>query len=247
MSSRTFICHPRQLADALANAVVIGNGTGRKLPAENSCPHVYLTYQGSEDGHSGVVAVYGAGRHSAGRTIIRLDSPPPATAGTVALSAENAQSLQSVLRSAPCGLTIEAAVTIHDEPVEALTEDEDGNPDVIWVNLVIVKNGETLAELGDSDPEGAWDWIMDLVDGSIESAGDAATRPLAFGMDALKRIANISSDGGIVDLSTTAHDGVTAFAIGSQFRGILGNIDRELYAVGGKHGDGPGLPDHLVA
>src|SRR6185437_15462547 len=154
--STSFFAHPVALADALDNAVIIGNGTGRSLnDNQNSCPVVYLSLG------DGVLYVYGAGRFTMGWTAIEGEGVDEDFTQDVAISVKSAKALQSLLRQPPTGADATAQVIIYDEPTPSVDDDDE----VIWVDVVVSKNGQEIASLGDADPEGKWSKIIDLIDG----------------------------------------------------------------------------------
>lgn len=237
-----FVCHPRPLADALTNAVILGNGTGTALkPNRNSCPYVYLVYQDSDDGDHGVVAVYGSGRYTAGRTLFHLDGQAPGACYIVSLEVAVAKELASKLRQSPIGADVTAAVTIYDQPEVEYTEDGDE----LLVDMAFHKQEECLAELANADAECEWEWTMDIVDKPLASLAQPVEGPLLLTVEDLKRLTSVASDAAAIDFIRTGYPGAIAFKLGTTVSGVIGEVDRNSYVAGGPHGTGNGKPEHL--
>lgn len=237
-----FVCHPKQLADALSNAVILGSGTGTALkPNRNSCPYVYLVYQDSENGDHGVVAVYGSGRFISGRALFHLENQAPGAAYVISMEPAVAKELASKLRAAPAGAEVTAAVSIYEEPRVDYTEEGDET----LIDFAIVKQETTLAEMANADNECTWEWSMDIVDKPLSALEHPVDGPLLLTMEDLKRLSSISTDAAVIDFIKTAYPGVIAFKAGSSVVGVVGEIDRGLYTAGGGWGTGNGKPEHL--
>lgn len=223
--STSFFCHPLALADALDNAIIIGNGTGRTLnDNQNSCPVVYLTVD------RGALYVYGAGRFTMGRTLVDIEADELESA-EVALSVKSSKELQSLLREPPAGMDATAQVVIYEEPVPT-GGDEDEEP--VWVDMVVSKNGKEIAALGDSDPEGRWSRIVDVVDARLYAAGAPKAGPMALTVEDVKRLSSLRHKSKVIDFANTDVEGVTAFRAGPFTQGIVGEINREKFlSLGG--------------
>jgi hypothetical protein len=224
----TLSVSPLELADALYNAVELAKDT----PPLRGCPHVLICYQGDEDGRLGVVLVYGISRHIGGRTIIRLDTAAPEDRAAVVISRDHANEIQSALRGYGRGKSTRVAVRISEEGFDTVQFSEDGEPEVLTKNLSIQKEGEEpLAELADSDPLREYDEYFDLIDFYLVGSGAQLAGPTAFTFEAVKRVTNLKGlDAKVMDLAQTAHPRIIAIAAGPNFRGILGELDREGYA-----------------
>jgi len=235
LSDLSFGVRPIELADALYNAVELAGDHGGKP----GCPHVLIAYQGDAEGILGVVTVYGVSRLIGGRTTILLDTQAPEDHAAVCIDRDKAQELQSALRGYGRAKSTRVGVRISDDGFDVVDFDEDGNPVVVTVNLVVSKDDEEIAALADSDPEGKFSGHFDLVDDSV-SLGPLAG-PAAFLFEAVKRVTALKGlEAKVMDLGATGKDHVVAIAAGPHFRGILGEIDRDIYA-------GDGLRDgHLL-
>jgi hypothetical protein len=233
-TSTTLFCHPGDLADALDNAVIIGNGTGRSLnDNQNSCPVVYLVVD------QGELHVYGAGRFTMGRTEVPIElnaDPHESATAEVAISVKSAKTLQSMLRQAPCGADASASVVIYDEPVPTVGEDGD-EEEPIWVDVLISKNGKEIAALGDADPDGKWPKIIDVVDARLRAAENAGRRregPIALTVENVNRLSSLRHKSRVIDFTNTDVEGVLAYKAGPLTMGIVGEISREKFlALGG--------------
>lgn len=247
MAEVNLAIHPKTLADGLANAFTCGK---ERSKAVKPCPTVLLAYE--EDAAGPALFIYGMGRYIGGRTRVPIEGSAAGVFPSVSVSRENADALQSMLRKAGSGAngapvkgdTI--SVVISDEPKQIEGFDETGAPVQKYVNLVVATSTGSLAELSDADPEGKFDTFWDFVDRMIRGEVDHGAERMAFVVDVITRLKDMKTDGPVLDLKRTGHDRVAAVAIGSNFRGVVGNVGREVYAEGGPWKDGPGLPEHLL-
>lgn len=235
------IIHPKTLADGLANAFTVGK---EKIKAVKACPHVFIAYDEPESGPA--FYVYGMGRYVAGRTVVPTGTEATGAFASVSVTRENADLLQSMLRKGGTKKTDSVSVTISDEPKLITSHDEMGQPIQKYVNLIITGENGNMAELTDADPEGNSEGCWDFVDEKIKEEPEPGAERMAFVSEVIARLKDIKADGPVIDLKKTSHDRITAVAIGSTFRGVMGNVGRELYAEGGPWGDGPGKPEHLL-
>lgn len=228
MSELEFGVTPLALADALYNAVELA----KDIPPKPGCPHVLICYQACEDDKLGIVLVYGVSRLVGGRTAIRLDTRAPEGHVSVAISREHASEIQSALRGFGRAKSARVIVRISEEGFEAVDLDDEGEPFVRIVNFSIHKEGQDpLVELADSDPEGVYERHFDLVDDYLLESGGQLSGPTAFSFEAVKRVASLKGlETRVMDLAQTVHPHVVAIAAGPNFRGILGDLDREIYA-----------------
>lgn len=241
MGEINVIIHPKTLADGLANAFICGK---ERIKAVRPCPHVLVAYQESEEGPA--FYVYGMGRYIGGRTRVPIEAEATGAFASVSLTRENADTLQSMLRKAGTKKTDSVSVMISDEPKLITSYDEQGVPVQKYVNLVIASDAGVMAELTDADPEGKSDPFWEFVDDMIKADVDTGAGRMAFLTEILGRLKDVKADGPVLDVKRTSHDRITAVAIGSSFRGVLGDVGREVYAEGGPWKDGPGRPEHLL-
>lgn len=235
----SFAIHPVDLADVLHNSVEISK-EAKGIP---NVPHVMLAYEPGAE--AGVVLGYGVGRYAGGRTAARLEGLPATESASVCIERDVAAALQSQVRKIKGGKAARAHVTIYPEPTTITVKNEYGQEEQSTVNLVVTAGEDTLADLLDSDPDGTWDTAFDLLDDLLSAGVTPLDTPVAFSTDVFSRLGKIRADGPAIDLRRTKHERIVGVAIGSGFRGIIGDVDRETFAVGGPWGDGPGSPDHL--
>jgi len=222
----SFGVRPIELADALYNAVELAADHGGKP----GCPHVLISYQPAPDGVVGAVAVYGVSRLIGGRTTIILDTQAPEGYASVAISRDKAQELQSMLRGYGRAKSTRVGVRICEEGTDTVDFDEDGNPVVATVNLIVTKDEEEIAALADSDPAGSFSGHFDIVDDYLVGSGAPLLAPTLLSFDALRRLINLKGlEARAVDLAMTKREHVLAMAAGPHFRGILGELDRYVY------------------
>lgn len=238
--SVTFQIHPKNLADCIANAVEIG----KEARSVQGVDHVLLTYQPDTSGKRGEVYCHGFGRYAAGRSRTQLEGIQDRGTASVSIDRDKAAELQSQLRKILGGKAASVSVSIYDEPTQVMVLDEHGMEAPSMVNLLISDGSMTVADLLDSDPAGLFDGKWDSIDEILAGADHSPAGPFALATEVVGRLGKIKG-GGVADFRRTAHERILAVAIGADFRGVLGDVDRELYAVGGAHGDGPGDPTHL--
>jgi hypothetical protein len=238
MADLTFSVSPLALADALYNAVELSKET----PPKPGCPHVLICYQADSVQGTGLVLVYGSSRLVAGRTAIRLDTQAPEDHASVTISREHASEIQSALRDYGRAKSTRVAVRICEEGWDCVDFDGD-EPDVRTVHLSIQKEGlDPLAELADSDPGREWDAHFGIVDEYLIGSGAQLAGPTAFPFEALKRVMALKGlEAKVMDLAETTRSSVVALAAGPNFRGIIGELDRAVYA-----GPDGARADHLL-
>jgi hypothetical protein len=225
LADLNFGIRPIELADALYNAVTLAQDSGG-LPG---CPHVLISYQAGLDGRTGAVAVYGISRLIGGRTTINLETQAPDEYVSVCISRERADEVQSLLRSYGRAKSTMVGVRISEEGYDTVDFDDDGEPDVRTVHFSITKGEDTVVELAESDPAGEFNGHFDMID-SYNARGQLAG-PHAFTFEAVKRVTNLKGLGATtMDLGLTHNPSVMVIAAGPHFRGILGAVDREVYA-----------------
>lgn len=230
MADLNFEVRPIELADAIYNAVELAADHG-PLPG---CPHVLICYQPAPAGDVGMVVVYGASRLIAGRTTLMLDTLAPEDHAAVAIARDKADALQSALRGYGRAKSTRIGVRISDEGFDVVDYDEDEEPIVTTVNLLVSKDDTEIAALADSDPEGKFSGHFDLVDDYLIGSGAPLLAPTLLSFDALKRVISLKGlEARAVDIAMTKREHILALAAGPHFRGILGDLDREVYAAGG--------------
>ena len=234
MADLTFDISPIHLADALYNAVILSEDSSGKA----GCPHVMICYLADPQSAAGMVVVYGASRLIAGRTSTVLDTKAPEDYASVVIARDKASEIQSALRGLGRGKSTRVGVRISEEGFETVTFDGD-EPEVTIVNLAISKGDEEpLAELSDSDPGGFFQRHFDIVDDYLIGSGAPLLGPCLLSFEAVKRVTALKGLGAsVLDLAMTTRPGILALASGDRFRGILGELDRDVYvAQGGRDG-----------
>jgi hypothetical protein len=236
LSDLNFSIRPIELADALYNAVTLSLETSGKP----GCPHVLICYQASANERTGSVSVYGVSRLIAGRTTVNLDTVAPEDYASVCIGRDYADEVQSLLRSYGRAKSTMIGVRICEEGYDTV-EFIDDEPMVRTVHFVITKGEDVVVELAESDPDGEYTQHFDLVDRWSTSTPLAG--PQAFTFEAVKRVTNLKGLGATtMDLAQTNNPRVMAVSAGPHFRGVLGTIDRAVYA--GAEGQ---RADHLLA
>jgi hypothetical protein len=230
LSDLSFGVRPIELADALYNAVELSADHGGKP----GCPHVLIAYQPDAGGVLGVVTVYGVSRLIGGRTTIILDTQAPEDYAAVAIDRDKAQELQSALRGYGRAKSTRVGVRISDDGFDVVDFDEDGDPVVVTVNLTVSKDDTEIAALADSDPGGAFSGHFDIVDDYLIGSGAPLLAPTLLTFDALRRLIGLKGlEAKAVDIAMTKREHILAIAAGPHFRGILGQLDRGVYADDG--------------
>lgn len=227
MSICHFQVHPKQLADLLANAVDIGKDNPRI--SVNSL--VMLSATGA------YLYAYGRGRYTAGRDWRELKTDGPLS-GQITLTEAEAEELASVLRG------VEGAGRVGTVVDVSLTDRG---------KLVVFIGSQVLCDLPDADPENLtfgnpdevsdWEEIESLISECEDSPHMAA--PQAFTLDMLTRLNKIRAKTNVADISSHPSGKFVGVALGPSFRGLAAGVDRDVYADGGKWGDGPGHPEDL--
>lgn len=226
MSDLSFGVRPIELADALYNAVELSADHGGKP----GCPHVLIAYQPAPDGVVGVVTVYGVSRLIGGRTTIVLDTQAPEDYAAVCIDRDKANELQSALRSFGRAKSTRVGVRISDDGFDVVDFDEEGDPIVITAHLMVTKDDDEVAVLADSDPGGKFSGHFDIVDDYLIGSGAPLLAPTLLSFDALRRLINLKGlEARVVDIAMTKREHVLAIAAGLHFRGILGELDRDVY------------------
>lgn len=239
MADLSFGVRPIELADALYNAVELSADHGGKP----GCPHVLICYQPDADGVLGLVMIYGASRLIAGKTTILLPTQAPKDYASVAIARDKADALQSALRGYGRGKSTVVGVRICEEGFDVVDFDDEDEPIVVTVNLSVQKDGQDpIAELADSDPGRVYSKHFDIVDDYLVGSGAQLAGPTAFIFEAVKRVTALKGlEAKVMDLAQTTRAHIVAIAAGPHFRGILGELDREVYA-----GQDGARADHLL-
>jgi len=228
--------NPQAFANILWNAVAIS-----EEPKDvEGWPHILLGY---EDGRA---YAYGMGRYAAGygfcETMIAGDEP-----ASVCITREEAESLQSTVRSLTASKTAECTFAIHPDGLQL----DDGSV----VHLTIEYNERPVAQLPDSDPEARGDCFWDGIDELVAEArsGSHVAGPMATGFDTLKRLTKLKPPQLVVDMvplrGTTKPVKAIGCQVGPRFTAVLGLTDRDLFAGSAELDErfGKGTPAHLLS
>lgn len=227
MADLNFSVRPIELADALYNAVELSAETG----GPPGCPHVLISYQPDASGVVGCVVVCGVSRIVGGKTTIILETQAPDSHASVAIHRDKANEIQSALRAFGRGKSTRVGVRICEEGHDSVDFDDEGEPFVTTVNLLVSKDDTEIAALADSDPEGKWDRYFDMIDEYLIGSGAPLLAPALLNFDALKRVLSLKGlEARAVDIAMTKREHVLALAAGPHFRGVIGCLDREAYA-----------------
>ncbi|HEX9089362.1 MAG TPA: hypothetical protein VF867_17860 [Arthrobacter sp.] len=228
MADLNFGVRPIELADALYNAVELSAETG----GPPGCPHVLISYQPDASGTVGAVVICGVSRIVAGKTTIILETQAPDSYASVAIHREKAGEIQSVLRTFGRGKSTRVGVRICEEGFDVVEFDDEDEPVVATVNLMVTKDDAEVAALADSDPEGKWDRHFDMIDEYLIGSGAPLLHPALLSFDALKRVLSLKGlEARAVDIAMTKRENVLALAAGPHFRGVIGCLDREAYVA----------------
>lgn len=233
------LVNPTDLANLLWNAVTISN----EAKAVQGYHHVLLA---CEPGAPAYLYAYGMGRYAAGRARAELEGSVTESA-SVCITRDEASELQSQLRGLSKAKGTVVGLEIHPDGKTVTLAHEDGTLEPLEINVQVTYDGEPLLQLPDSDPEARGDVFWDRIDAAIDAAKDEPLEtPVGFGLDTFKRLTNLKPAYPVVDLVPTDQERVVVARVGPDFYGILGSVDRELFAAGGEWEDGPGKPDHLI-
>lgn len=222
----SFLIHPKELADILANAVDIGKD-------KTTHPLIYLRASGD------TLHAYGRGRYAAGRDSRQFTADEPQYAEVV-ITEDEAAELATTLRgregAGRKGTTVEVKLTERGV-------------------LAINQGLDVLCELPDADPKqitfGMPDEVSDWEEIDELLAEVAAHIPVGmdsrfgFQKDVLARMNKIRADSPVMDIALHPTGHAVGIALGSTFRALIAGVDRRQFANGGKWGDGPGTPEHL--
>lgn len=245
MSVVTFRANPKALANVIHNALTMAKG---KSPRQ---PLIYLRYSWDAERQTGQLMAIGLSQFSAGLDWMDVESGTedgyaeirvlgvnPDKTGDV----DDLTKLASGIRSTSAAQSAVVGVAIDHK------------------RFMTVQYGEQLiGELADADEydlttgmegePGQFERVEDMVD-ELNSM-PAPTAPVAFSLDIIGRckdlkITGMPADWGVVDLAKHPEKDLVGVAVGPRFRGVVGAIDRDGYAKGGRWLDGPGDPSHLL-
>jgi hypothetical protein len=236
-SSVSFSINPITLANMLTNAVEISKETARIEHPQS----LLLAYQPSPDGKVGQLLVYGCGRYAAGRTVASLEGLPSDEAISLSITRDHAAELSTALRKTSRAADTRVGVALHSEAVEGV-HPETGAP--TWGNLVVAYGDKQLGHLHDSDVHGKYDNVWQRVDDLAAATGDPIAG-VALHVGVLNRVSKLKGVGEVADLRTTPLPGVIAAKLGTGFVALLGEVNKQAFISGGRHGEGPGTKEQV--
>lgn len=223
MHAATFMMHPKELADILANAVDIGKDRTTR-------PLIFLAASGD------TLHVYGRGRYAAGRDSRPFTADTPQY-GEIVITEDEASELATALRALEGagrkGTTVDVELAERGRFVigqGTICDLPDADPE--------------QATFGMPDELNDWEEI-DLLLMEILKGGQEPVTRLAFQKDILARINKIRADSPVMDIALHPTGHAVGIALGSTFRALIAGVSREQFAIGGKWGNGPGKPEHL--
>lgn len=234
-----FWVNNKAFANLLHNALCMA-----KEPLANAVhPYLYLRYTFDPDSRRGQLMAAGMSRFAAGLdcTLVEpgaqdgyaelmLRPVSPVKGGIVDDVAKLASGIRGVSSAAS------ATVAVRIEHRDRIT---------------VSYGSDLVGELADLNPgiePSKFYMVEDMVDELAAAA--APVTPTAFNITVLNRIKDLKitgmpGDWGVMDVAQHPNKDIVGVAVGPNFRGLLGVIDRAKYMQGGKWGDGPGNPDHL--
>jgi hypothetical protein len=240
-----FRANPKAFANMLHNVLTMAKGKNPRQPL------IYLRYGWDEERGLGQATAIGINQFSAGLDWMDVENGPEDGYAEIRLLGVNTEKtdlvddltkLASAIRSTSAAKDAVVGVTIDHKR-----------------SITVSYGEELIGELADADEydlttgmegeKGMFDKVEDLIDQI--NAMPAPTAPVAFNLEVIGRckdlkITGMPGDWGVVDLAKHPTKNLVGVAVGPRFRGIVGTIDRDGYAQGGRWLDGPGEPSHLL-
>jgi hypothetical protein len=240
-----FRANPKALANLIHNALTMAKGKNPRQPL------VYLRYTWDAERATGQLTAIGISQFSAGLDWMDVESGTEDGYAEIRLLGVNTEKTDVVDDLTKLGSAIRSTSAAASALVGVTLEHK---------HSISVEYGpELLGELADGDEwdlttgmegePGMFDKVEDLIDEI--NAMDKPTAPIAFNLEVIGRckdlkITGMPGDWGVVDLAQHPTKNLVGVAVGPRFRGVLGSIDRDGYAQGGRWLDGPGEPSHLL-
>jgi len=241
----SFRANPKAFANMLHNALTMAKGKNPRQPL------IYLRYGWDAERATGQATAMGISQFSAGLDWIDVESGEEDGYAEIRLLGVNTEKTDLVDDLTKLASAIRATSAARDAVVGVTIDHKQ--------SITVMYGEELIGELADADEydlttgmegqPGMFDRLEDLID-QINSM-EAPTAPLAFNLDIIGRckdlkITGMPGDWGVVDLAKHPTKNLVGVAVGPRFRGVVGSIDREGYAQGGRWLDGPGEPSHLL-
>jgi hypothetical protein len=234
MGDVNFFINPVVFANILTNAVEMG----KEASGVTGPDAVLIAYQPSADGREGQVMAYGCGRYAAGRTVVTLDGLPSDEATSLSITRDHAAELASALRKTSRAADTRVGVQMTEQAMQRTDPDTGAQS---WGNLAVGYKDAYLAVLHDADPHGKYDAIWQRMDDLSAVTGDPLPG-VTLQVGVLSRLTKLKGIGVVADIRTTQLPGVVAAKIGGDFVALLGEVNKQSFISGGRHGDGPGNP-----
>jgi hypothetical protein len=241
----SFRANPKALANVMHNALTMAK---EKNPRQ---PLLLLRYTWDAERGVGQIMAIGMSKFTAGLDWMDVESGTEDGYAEIRVLGVNQEKtdlvddltkLASAIRKASAAASAVVGVTIDHKHA-----------------LTVQYGEELLGELADADEydltsgmegeRGFFEKVEDMVDDL--NSQPAPTAPLAFNLEVIGKckdvkVTGMPMDWGVIDLAKHPTKDIVGVAVGPTFRGVVGVIDRDGYAQGGRWHDGPGDPSHLI-
>jgi hypothetical protein len=240
----SFRANPKALANVIHNALTMAK---EKNPRQ---PLLLLRYTWDTDRATGQIMAIGMSKFTAGLDWMDVEQGTEDGYAEIRVLGVNPDKtdivddltkLASAIRKASAAASALVGVTIDHK------------------HMLSVQYGEEfLGELADADEydltsgnegePGFFEKVEDMVDQINNHPAPVA--PTAFNLEVIGKckdvkVTGMPMDWGVIDLAKHPDKDIIGVAVGPTFRGVVGAVDREGYAQGGRWMDGPGDPSHL--
>ena len=241
----SFRANPKSLANMLHNALTMAKGKNPRQPL------IYLRYGWDAERGVGQATAMGISQFSAGLDWMDVEMAPEDGYAEIRVLGVNTEKTDLVDDLTKLASAIRSTSAARDALVEVTIDHKH--------TMTVMYGEELIGELADADEydlttgmdgqPGMFDRLEDLIDQI--NAMEAPTAPIAFNLDIIGRckdlkITGMPGDWGVVDLAKHPTKNLVSVAVGPRFRGVVGSIDRDGYAQGGRWLDGPGEASHLL-
>lgn len=243
----SFTARPKALADLFNNVVVFSK---EKNKAFRQVPYVQLAYTWDDQRNTGVLKAVGRGKYTACRQSLDVENGTKEESAEVRVLTINPDKTDIVDDLTKLGSAVRKTSAAKDARVKVTITDLD--------SILISYADELVGELGEEDPDdtsagdeeelGLFEEVEEMLDEILESP--VAETPLLFLIELIARLKDIKvtdfTGDPAVDMTKNPQSNAVGVAVGPDFRGLIVSVGREGYASGGKWGDGPGDPSHLL-
>jgi hypothetical protein len=227
-----FVVQPTELATMLKNVLAFTKEIGK---GKKGSPDILL--QVDREGRAGTAAAIGFARYAAARD------------WTDVMGVEGDEVAQVLVRAR----AEQKSDVIDDLHKLAMAIDKTSKAKGAQVfveihhrqKITVEYGGELVGELADSgastQPHEAIDELLERTDWSNPPG------PKAFLVETMARLKDVKSVSPVVDMAQLpGNEDVVALQVGDSFIGVIGTVDRDVFAAGGPWGDGPGTPGRLL-